>query len=244
MSSDKTIEPIADYPFYMIFSSRTIDDLSALIKEHYDKVSKETNEKLKPSALIVPDKFKNQPTFRTIVVIDEKVYESLKEDESNIEEFKIDNLRMKKHFYPKAMKNETYNFYLSLPQNLTLEACQKHLMERLNALRTYKIWDSKDDYKINIHSMDRLKNTHGGKAYIHFTANDDNLDKIVLTRLFINDTKWPGTNLDVNCYWARKRTEESKDANNKQTDSVTTKVINGNSKVNPNIWEEKKNKHS
>ncbi|HLX54949.1 MAG TPA: hypothetical protein VKR58_13470, partial [Aquella sp.] len=51
---------------------------------------------------------------------------------------------------------------------------------------------------------DREGNKHNGIAFIYFNnLIETRLDDIVLTRLFINYTKWPDTNQEVHCYWRK-----------------------------------------
>lgn len=221
---------VSTRPFYIIFSSRTLENLGTLIEDYYSKIDAKD---LKDFCLLVPDKFKNQPTLRTIVVLDERVYELLKEKENEIDEFKIEKLQLKKHFYPNQDKAETKNFYIPLPMNLPLSACQQHLIERMTSLREYGIWNKKD-YNIYIPKMDRIKDTHKGTAYIYFNeVPEDRLDDIVLSRLFINNTKWPGKNQEVHCFWTRNMSPKTGDKQETKTDN----------KESSNVWDQKKGKH-
>lgn len=195
-------------PFYMVFSSRALESIADLIEEYYEKVQ-EAHPKLvlKKFCLSVPDKFKNQQTTRTILVIDERVFELLKKSENDIDEFKIEKLQLKKHFYPNKEHFEVPGFYIPLPKNILLSVCQNHIMERMSTLREYGFWN-KTDYTIKFPNIDRSGNKHDGKAFVYFNGFEQSrLEDIVLTRLFINNTKWPETNQEVHCYW--RRTQEA-----------------------------------
>lgn len=192
--------------FFVIFSSRALDSIDDLIRTFYDKV-RESHPKanLKEFCLSVPDKFKNQQTKRTFVVIDELVAEALKKAEDEIDEFTIQKLQMKKHFYPNTDRSEVPAFYIALPKNLSLSVCQTHLIDRMTALRSYGIWN-KNDYNIYIPQSDRVGNKHSGTAFIYFNGFEESrLDDIVLSRLFVNNTKWQGTNLEVHCHWRQTK---------------------------------------
>ena len=252
--------------FYIVFSSRTLESIGNLIESYYEKViDKDPNVKLKDFCLMVPDKFRQQATMRTIVVIDEKVFTLLKEDESDIDAFKIEKLQLKKHFYPNTEHHETANLYIILPQFLDLTACQDHLIERMTALRNYGVW-TKSDYTIHVPKIDRIGSSHNGVAFIYFNKlQESRLDDIILTRLFINNTKWPKTNHEVHCYWSKTKEgrdlEFKKRANEKLMNSDSdgtndtdgtddndgTIIKNGNDNGNKdgkkNPWIEKKGKH-
>lgn len=207
--------------FYIVFSSRALDSIESLIESYYDKIRDGSSRvELKEFSLLVPDKFKNQQTTRTFVVIDERVFDLLKKSENEIDEFKIEKLQMKKHFYPHEERFELPSLYISLPKNLSLSVVQDHMIERMSTLRSYGIWN-KSDYTIYIPKIDRAGNNHSGIAFIYFNGFEEiRLDDIVLSRLFINNTKWPGTNQEVHCFW--KRTKEALNHNKDDTESEYT----------------------
>lgn len=211
--------------FYIIFSSRALDSLETVIENYYTKVSNEYPKvTLKQLALLVPDKFKSLQTIRTITVIDERVFDFLKKAENEIDEFKIEKLQMKKHFYPNKERSDLPSLYIKLPKNLSLTVVQDHLIERMSTLRSYGIWN-KNDYNIYFPQIDRAGNNHGGKAYIYFNGFEEvRLDDIVLTRIFINNTKWPKTNLEVHCHWRRPREALSRGKSDNNESEYTTEV--------------------
>lgn len=220
-----------DRPFYIIFSNRTLSNISELINDYYEKCKPEY-EDLRNFCLIVPDKFNGNITNRTIVVIDERIFDALKNNEHDLDNFNIQKLQYRKHFYPNAEKKDTYNLHVKLPKNLSLNACQTHLMERMTCLRTFQIWN-KSDYTIYYPNMNRDQNKHEGSAYIYFNnIKEEKHNDVVLTRIFINNTKWPETALDVACMWAR--TKEDREKNSTQ---VTSVVKTGT------VWDEKNGNH-
>lgn len=228
--------------FYIIFSSRTLESIGNLIQSYYEKVcSDDPDIKLKEFCLMVPDKFRQDETMRTIVVIDEKVFSLLKRCESDIDAFKIEKLQLKKHFFPNKDHHETANLYIILPKFLSLTLCQDHLMERMTALRNYGIWN-KTDYTIHVPNIDRGSATHNGVAFIYFNKlQETRLDDIILTRLFINNTKWPNSNHSVHCYWSK--TKEGRDLDFKKHNDASEKKDVDNSDDKKNPWIEKKGKH-
>ena len=69
-------------------------------------------------------------------------------------------------------------------------------------------------------NLDRMNDKHNGIAFIYFNGLEESrLDDIVLTRLFINNTKWPDTNMEVRCYWSRTKESMQKNAAEKQSNS-------------------------
>ena len=234
------MDPETQRPFYMIFSSRSLENITDLIENFYSKVRHvDPDSDLNEFRLAVPDKFNNQQTMRTIVVIDPKVFELLKESEDDLDEFKIEKLKMKKHFYPNVSRKEEPNLYISLPKTVTLTICQSHLIERMTSLRDYGIW-TKTDYKIHIPKLDRLKDTHNGVAFIYFNKlGETRLDDIVLSRLFVNNTKWPDTNLEVHCYWSKTK-ESFEQAAAERAAAASTKIDTTDDK---NVWILKGGKH-
>lgn len=244
--------------FYVIFSSRTEKSLTELITSYYEKVQKENvGLKLKKFSLLVPDKFKGRPTNRTFAVIDENIFESLKEEEEDIDAFKIEKLQMRPHFYPKPDENETADLFIMLPQFITLTDCQQYIMDRMRDIREYKIWN-KSDYAIHIPQANRIEDKHAGKALIYFKGlQESRLHDIILTRLFINDTKWPGHNHEVRCFWRRPRkfgdNEGPNGADNTNGTSMTSETSDSDGKgndtpkseekVSGNPWIDKKGKH-
>lgn len=222
-------------PFFIVFSKRTPENITTVINEYYDEVLK-THDVPCDFNLIVPDKFMGEVTERTVVVIDPLVYEALKRDEESIDNFRIQRFQLRKHFYPNKQNGDTHNFYIKVPKNLSLTKCQGHLMERMTALLRMGIW-TKDDYKIHFNDMDRMADKHSGTAYIYFNHLPDNkLEDVVLSRVFINNTKWPETGQEVRCIWARKKTESP--AVEKKEDGF--KIVGNKSN---NVWEDKKGKH-
>jgi len=252
--------------FYVVFSSRSMDSIHSLITEHEDYLNEdqEKERSIEKCSLLVPDKFHNQQTMRSICVIDPLVFDELKNSEDNIPDFKIEKLQMKKHFYPNEKFGELPNLYLILPTFLDLTAVQHHLIERMSSLMRLGIWN-KNDYSIHLPNIDRVGNRHNGSAHILFKDNTRR-DDIMLTKLFINNTKWPGTNHEVRCYWSK--TKEAREAEHKNratrnetaTQRPTSATSNGTSgkstsdKVNSdkgtsdkgnfdNVWVEKSGKH-
>jgi hypothetical protein len=225
----------------MIFSSRSLDNIGELIESYYEKVRNDNPElELGEFCLSVPDKFDNHQTRRTIVTIDDNVYQLLKEFEHDLDEFQISKLKMKKHFYPNTERHEVPSLYISLPKNISLTACQNHLIERMTSLRGYGIW-KKENYKIHIPRSDRLKDTHNGVAFIYFNQLEETrLDDIVLSRLFINNTKWPESNLEVHCYWSK--TKEFFDKQ-KQKEAEGTSKTESKPAEDASVWDLKKGKH-
>ena len=228
---DSQIDTETNCPFFIIFSDRTLSNISELVNEYHKKCAVE-NEHLHDFSLTVPEKFNGNPTNRTIVVMDELVFEALKGEESNIDNFNIHRLQYKKHFYPHSDKNETYNLFVNLPKNLTLSQCQSHLIERMTSLRKLGLW-SKDDYKIVFPKMNRTEDKHSGSAYIYFNEiKEDKHHHVILTRIFINNTKWPGTTHDVHCMWVRKKLDIDGNPIQK-TDVIKTGTV----------WDEKNGNH-
>ena len=239
-------------PFFIIFSIRTLENLSNLINKYYDIAKEERDEELDDLddfSLLVPDKFKGEQTERTIAVLDEEVFKLLKDDEKSLDNFKIERLQLRKHFYPNQRHNETHNFYINLPKNLSLTQCQTHLIERMSSLRKLKLWE-KNDYKLVFPEMNRDQDKHSGIAHIYFNKiAENNLEDNVLSKIYINYTKWPGTTLEVHCYWFRpkdgsKSSENlnvgKNDVNNRGSPRIADKMPEV--KLH-NVWEEKKGNH-
>ena len=195
---------VTDRNFYIVMSSRGIPSIESIIRSAYEKVE-ESN--LKPFCHISPYGNRNYnpitekrvQNFMTLVVCDSKVYDHLKEDEHNIDEFKINKLIIKSGLHPNVTRSESSNLYIRCPLNLTLSSCQNHLMQRMSFLRTYGLWD-KNEYRIIFPKMDRFKDKHNGHAKLFFNC-ENKIEDIILTKLFIYGTKWPDTNLNVNCSW-------------------------------------------
>lgn len=237
-------------PFYMVFSSRTDENLKQLINRYYESYSSRIDDQLNEFSLMVPDKYQGKPTLRTIIVIDEKIYALLKNDEDDIDSFKIVKLQLKPHFYPKAAENEIADLFIPLPKFIRLTVCQDHILNRMSAIRKYGIWN-KNDYTISFPRANRAEDKHNGTAFIYFKdLKQSRLNDIVLTRLFIHNTKWPETNHDVTCFWRRdKKTSEGE--SDEKTESVYEEPLAEKSeeitivKVPPtgNPWMDKKGKH-
>ena len=226
------IDKETDRPFFIIFSNRTLNNISELITKYQENCANE-NENLDNFSLIVPDKFNGNATNRTIVVMDELLFDALKKDEHSIDNFNIQRLQYRKHFYPNKTKNEVYNLYINLPKNLTLSECQVHLMERMTCLRTIGLWD-KMNYTIVYPKMNRLEDKHAGFAYIYFKEiKEEKQNDVALTRIFINNTKWPGTTQDVSCMWVRKNLNTEKGLPSQTTDTIKTGTV----------WDEKGGNH-
>ena len=244
-------------PFYVVFSSRSMENISTLISDYELEVKESFGPDLElyKFSLLVPDKFHKQQTMRTFVVVDPNVFDSLKSDEKNIPNFRIEKLQMKKHFYPNKDYSELPNLYISLPSFLSLTQCQTHLIERMASLMKLGMWD-KSDYTINFPRIDRIGDSHKNVAFILF-KDPQRLDDIMLTKLFINNTKWPDTNHEVHCFWSK--TKEGREAEAKRRQEYQTKEKESN-KGKPesksdgksddkqegstkNVWVEKKGKH-
>lgn len=261
MSANKYEE--TNYPFYMIFSSRTPENLTDLINDYYSKndnshaargADKKEND-LQQFHLCVPDKFKGQSTSRTIISIDPAIFEALKTDEEFLSNFKIEKFQMRPHFYPNEKYAENYNFYIRLPKNLTLTKCQNHLIERMSSLSKLGMF-TKNDYVIRYPNMNRIQDKHNGHAYIYFNnLKPENRDRVALSRVFINNTKWIETNQEVHCHWVRNKSQTDKIQDEKGNDVIeviTSKKekdldieVVKTDKVEKvsNVWEEKNGKH-
>ena len=213
------VEEETNRPFYIIFSNRALENIGDLIESYYERYQSEYPEEvLKKFCLLVPDKFNHEITTRSIVVIDDKIFQFLKESEDNIDDFKIVRLKQKLHFYPNVNRGELPSLYIMLDKNVSLSDCQKHLYERMSCLREYGIWTLKD-YHIDIPGSNRSSNTHKGTACIYFNKLEETrLNDIALTRLFINNTKWIETNQEVHCHWVRNKSQTDKIQDEKGND--------------------------
>ena len=234
-------------PFFIVFSTRTLENLSSLINSYYKEFE---GGDVHEFSLLVPDKFKGEQTNRTVVVLDEAVFKLMKNDEKHLDNFQIQRLQLKKHFYPNEERAETPNFYIKLPKNLSLTKCQSHLLERMTSLRKLGLWE-KNDYHVKFPNMDRLQDKHSGTAYIYFKdtklAEDGTIDDVVLSRIYINNTKWPETSQEVHCFWARKH-KEVPTATESETDPGSAPSTPSISERLPevkikSIWDEKNGKH-
>ena len=244
-------------PFFIIFSNRTLENLTNLINKYYDKYIDFNGESnLIRLSLLTPDKFKGEATDRTITVMDEKIFQSLKEDEVDLDNFQIERFQIRQHFHPNKSRGDSTNFYLPLPKNLSLTTCQTHILERMESLRTIGLW-KKNDYSIKFPSINRLEDKNMEGAYIYFNklTNQDSINDVILSRIYINNTKWPETNQEVHCFWARKKTDSVKTTS---TVEVTTSKVVKSTTVesssdttstsekntdNKNVWIEKQGKH-
>lgn len=211
-----------DRPFFIVFSTRTPDNIAALIQEYYDRAFDESDNSMVKHSLNVVEKYKGKQTSRTLVVIDKKVYDLLKVDEDELQDFKIHRLEMRPHYFPRKSNNDTNNLFVRVPHNLDLSTCQRYLLDRMDEFKN--VFGFKIKYSIVFPGYDRQFNKHGGKAYINFEVEDPSdevLADIALCRLFINNTLWTDSGQEVHCMWAQTGNHVKKEDSG---DTKTTKV--------------------
>lgn len=187
---------MSSYPFYMLRSNESVHTISEIIQEQYKLTTTEVE--LKPIGLIKIIYSKKKETDRTLCVIDPAVYNTMKSNGFNIHPYIRND-------YNTPKEDETRNLFIQLPPTPPynrLSVCQKYINTRMNYLVLHGLWKD-DDFKIDYPEKSREKDTHDGKSFIIFFG-DDILEKIALTRIFINGSLWPNSNFRIKCFWARK----------------------------------------
>jgi hypothetical protein len=200
-------------PFFIIFSNASHVTLVKTLNEFYAKY----NEKYGKSNLIEPmilsaiktkTDGKYHETDRSYAVMDPKIHHFIK-TLGRHSRFNTNFLIVKSYDYP---REASFDLFVKIHKAITLGDADEYIHSRLELLTSWG-YLTENDYEIKFPHTSREMNTHNGCAYItfkkHYSEKKENQLKIVLSRLLLNDTYWPGTDIKVNCYWCKPQADKN-----------------------------------
>lgn len=186
-------------PVFIIFSQWTIPE----IEEHLYSLADSEDQ----IGSVRIDYFKGKQTDRTIALMDPNLY---KVKGMSVPGFAIYPYEIRSHWYPLDKENETFDFFIPLPEHFSAAVCRKGLQIKMDELVQFGIFKP-DDFTIYIPIEDREGTAHTKRAYIEFKDNVGE-EAIVLARCVISYSKWSYKNTDsvdpddstfVKCYYKK-----------------------------------------
>ena len=221
-SKDESTTDI-EYPVFIVFSQWSLPEIKDELIKYADNADQIGSVRI--------DFYHNNQTDRTIILMDSSIYRRLSQksvaEELRGRGFSITPYEIRPHWYPR--ENETSDFYIHLPNNLSVDKCRVSLQAKIDELVKFRILDSSSVNSISIPMESRESTKHIGRAYIDFKEGT-NPESIAHARVIISYSKWsykndsvdPDEDGNVKCFY--KKASQKKFSQKTDNESDTKKV--------------------
>jgi len=124
-------------------------------------------------------------------------------------DFKMTEYEIREHNLPK--EGYTRNFFIPLPKELSIDAVQNQLQNKLDVLCRFGMFSKDEKPRLKIPVESRETGSHRGRAFVTF-SRDTPIEVIALARILLHLTR---LYLDeekhelMECYWAKERPKRS-----------------------------------
>lgn len=200
LPTSNTIVPIGKdhgYPIYMVNSSLPISQIPVLINKVVPKAIE--NNLIGPIRIIYSSHKGEQAreTTGNLAIIHSQVYDILVSsgygDPTSIvsqrDSFCIQKFELSKGHYPKEGE-KTNTLYVLLPNDLSSEECAGQIASKLQEYARFGIIDMRY-YGISVALKSReCAETHKGGAFLKFFDANDDVHRVALIRLLLQDNSW------------------------------------------------------
>lgn len=188
--------PVKNYAVAIIFSELSLSTIKDQLHDKFGATAEDIG------VLRVVRKFISRgryaETNRTIILVKRAIFDEMIMDR----DFKVSEYKLKDYNYPR--KGYSSNFYIRLPENMTVDEAREQLDFKIRVCQSFGLQIG--SYSINIPLKSRDAGIHKGVAYITF-KKDCPLDDIALTQILIHHTKLyvDDTSHLMDCMWAKNR---------------------------------------